>query len=75
MDDDMDDDMDDEDDYEARLSPFGKFVYRTERRIRRCELQAKLAEARARVAASRVKSARKGCSRRPGKKVSRRKRA
>ena len=71
----MDDDMDDEDDYEARLSPFGRFVHRTERRIRRCELQAKLAEAKARVAEIKVKTARKGRSRRPAKKISRRRRA
>jgi hypothetical protein len=72
MSDDWDDDLDD---YEARLSPFGRFVFRTERRIRRCELQAKLAEARARVAASKVKGARKGRSRRPGIKTSRSKQA
>jgi hypothetical protein len=61
--------------YEAKLSPFGRFVFRTERRIRRCELQAELVEARARVAASKVKGARKGRSRRPAKKISRGKRA
>ena len=72
MSDDWDDDLDD---YEARLSPFGRFVFRTERRIRRCELQAKLAEAKARVTEIKVKTARKGRSRRPAKKISRRKRA
>jgi hypothetical protein len=54
------------DEYEARLSPFGRFVYRMERRIRRCELEAKLADAKARAAASRVKKVRKGRGRRRG---------
>ena len=58
---------DDLDDYEATLSPFARFVRRTEWRIRRCELQATLAEARARLASSRAKTARKGRSRRPGR--------
>jgi hypothetical protein len=64
---DCDDDEDEdhyEDSYERKLSPFGKFVYRTERRIRRYELKAKLAEAKARVAKSREKPPRKGRSRR-----------
>lgn len=60
---DMDDDEDDS--YERKLSPFGKFVYRTERRIRRYELKAKLAEVKARVAASKIKAVRQGRSRRP----------
>ena len=53
-------------DYERKLSPFGKFVHRTERRIRYYELRAKLAEAKTRAAASIAKMARKGRSRRPG---------
>jgi hypothetical protein len=61
----MDDDWNDRmDAYERKLSPFGKFVYRTERRIQRYDLRAKLAEAKARAAASRAKAARKGRSRR-----------
>ena len=56
--------MDCDDDYERELSPFGRFVYRTEQRIRRYELKAKLAEAKARVAASKIKAMRKGRSRR-----------
>ena len=63
----MDDDLDD---YEATLSPFVRFIRRTERRIRRCQLQATLAEARARVASSRAKTARKGRSRRGSRSVS-----
>jgi hypothetical protein len=55
------------DDYERKLSPFGKFVHRTELRIRRYELRAKLAEAMARAVAVRAKLARKGRSRRPGR--------
>ena len=55
---------DEDDDYERELSPFGRFVYRTEQRIRRYELKAKLAEAKARVAASKIKAMRKGRSRR-----------
>jgi hypothetical protein len=43
---------DDLDDYEATLHPFVRFIRRTEQRIRRCELQATLAEAKARVVAS-----------------------
>jgi hypothetical protein len=62
----MGDDWNDRmDDYERELSPFGKFVHRTERRIRHYELRAKLAEAMARAAAGRAKLARKGRSRRP----------
>ena len=60
----MDDDLDD---YERTLSPFGKFVHRTERRIRHYELRAKLAEAMARAAAGRAKLVRKGRSRRPSR--------
>ena len=66
---------DDLDDYEATLSPFARFVRRTEWRIRRCELQAALAEARARVASSRAKTAREGRSRRPDRADPRQKRA
>jgi hypothetical protein len=54
------------DECEVRLSPHGSFVVRMERRIRRCQLQAKLAEAKACVTASRVKKARKGRNRRRG---------
>ena len=57
------------DDYERKLSPFGRFVFRTERRIRHYELRAKLAEAKTRAAASKAKVVRKGRSRRPGKKA------
>jgi hypothetical protein len=60
-----DDEDDEDDDYERELSPFGRFVYRTEQRIRRYELKAKLAEAKARVAASKIKAMRKGRCRRP----------
>jgi len=61
-----DDDVDDEDDddYRAGLSPLGRFVARAKDRIWRCEWQAKLAEAKARVAESRKKPPRKGRSRR-----------
>ena len=67
MDCDDDDEDDDhyEDNYERELSPFGRFVYRTEQRVRRYELKAKLAEAKARVAASKIKAMRKGRCRRP----------
>ena len=61
----MDCDDDEDEDYERELSPFGRFVYRTEQRIRRYELKAKLAEAKARVAASKIKAMRKGRCRRP----------
>ena len=57
-------DDDDEDDYRAGLSPLGRFVARAKDRIWRCEWQAKLAEAKARVAESRKKPPRKGRSRR-----------
>jgi hypothetical protein len=61
----MDDDWpDDVASYEAKLSPFGKLVYRTGRRIQRYELKAKLAEAKARAAASKTKVVRKGRNRR-----------
>ena len=62
----MDDDIDA---YVRKLSRFGKFVSRTERRIQHYELRAKLAEAMARAAASTDKLKRKGRSRRPGKKA------
>ena len=52
------------DDYRARLSPLGRFVARAQDRIWRCEWQAKLADAKARVAASKAKKMRKGRSRR-----------
>ena len=60
-----DDEDDDDDDYRAWLSPLGRFVARAKDRIWRCEWQAKLAEARARVAESRKKPPRKGRSRGP----------
>ena len=53
--------------YERTLSPFGRFVYRTEQRIRHYELRAKLAEAKTRAQASKAKVVRKGRSRRPGR--------
>jgi len=59
-----DDEDDDDDDYRAGLSPLGRFVARAKDRIWRCEWQAKLAEAKARVAESRKKPPRKGRSRR-----------
>ena len=58
------------DNYERKLSPFGKFVYRTERRIQHYELRAKLAEAKTRAAASKAKVVRKGRSRRCSRPVS-----
>ena len=60
----MDFDDDEDDDYMAGLSPLGRFVARAKDRIWRCEWQAKLAEAKARVADSRKKPPRKGRSRR-----------
>jgi hypothetical protein len=59
------DDDDEDDDYERELSPLERFVSRAKDRIWRCEWQAKLAEAKARVAESRKKPPRKGRSRRP----------
>ncbi len=59
------DDDEDDDDYRAGLSPLGRFVARAKDRIWRCEWQAKLAEAKARVAESRKKPPRKGRCRRP----------
>ena len=52
--------------YEAQLSPLGRFFERARNRIWRCEWQVRLAEAKARVGASKVKRARKGRSRRRG---------
>ena len=61
---DDDEDDEDDDDYRAGLSPLGRFVARAKDRIWRCEWQAKLAEAKARVADSRKKPPRTGRSRR-----------